>query len=251
MILKKLKFIIITFVLFSCTTTHQYNAESDFEYKIIENGTQVEIIKYIGSNTNVRIPSKIQNLPVTIIGNGAFIGGYWNLEEREFVAINQITNIIIPDSVINIGIASFAHNLLTNVIIPKNVKYIENMAFYDNQLTDIILPNSLTHIGEVAFAFNKITNVVIPNGVIYIGDSAFAGNKITNIIIPDSVAIIGGRLFTQNPLISLTFGSNIELLESENKYILGDDVLIRYLYNNNARAGTYILENGNWLYKSE
>ena len=72
----------------------QANSESDFEFEVIDNGRAVEIIKYIGSAKNVRIPERIQNLPVTHIGNAAF-------------ARNQLTSIIISNSVTRIDEDAF------------------------------------------------------------------------------------------------------------------------------------------------
>ena len=44
---------------------------SDFKYNIIEDG-EVIITQYIGSDTKVSIPEKIEGKPVTEIGIGSF-----------------------------------------------------------------------------------------------------------------------------------------------------------------------------------
>ena len=53
----------------------QYCPESDFSFRIIDNGRAVEITGYVGNNTVVHIPSRIRGLPITHIGFGAFVGG--------------------------------------------------------------------------------------------------------------------------------------------------------------------------------
>jgi len=105
----------------------QYCPESDFAFTVIDNGTAVEITGYVGSNTDVRIPDRIQGLPVTVIGAGAFWG-------------NQLTSVNIPDSVTHIGIRAFAWNQLTSVSIPDSVTHIDMEAFAENQLTSVSVP---------------------------------------------------------------------------------------------------------------
>ncbi len=47
-------------------------SSGDFTYQSIEGGTTVEITGYSGSGGDVEIPSTIDGLPVTMIGEGAF-----------------------------------------------------------------------------------------------------------------------------------------------------------------------------------
>ena len=259
---------IIKFILFSCST-QQYNAESDFEFKIIENGTQIEIVKYIGLNTDVRIPQKINGLPVTVIGNEAFMARGFNNEFREFIPLFQLTSVTIPDSVMKIGSGAFiynklenivipesvtiikhgafAHNKLININIPEKITRIEMYTFAHNQLFNVNIPNSITHIGDIAFAWNQLSSIFIPDSVIYIGDVAFAGNNLTTVIIPKNVSYIGDRIFYENQLESITFSNNIALLE--NIYSIYNDEFIGVLINFGVRAGTYYLNNGSWKFR--
>jgi len=125
---------------------------SDFEYEV--NNNQITITGYNGNVGNVRIPERINNLPVTRIGEGAF-------------SENQLASVAISNSVTHIG----------------------NTAFYKNQLTGISIPNSVTYIGEGAFAENQLTSITIPNSVTFIGNNAFVDNQLTRIILPDNVNI--------------------------------------------------------------
>lgn len=72
------------------------------------------------NDTDIIIPTKYENLPVTSIGNWAFAG----CEGR--------TSIIIPDSVTSIGYCAFyGCTGLAEIIIPDSVTYIGNWAFDD------------------------------------------------------------------------------------------------------------------------
>ena len=139
------------------------------------------------SITDVVIPSSINGISVTAIGEGAF----------EF---NDLTSVVIPDGVTTIGDYAFYSNNLTSVVIPDSVTTIGNYAFYYNNLTSVVIPDSVTTIGSYAFYYNNLTSVVIPNSVTTIGDSAFSRNNLTSVVIPDSVTEIGGSAFNNNQL---------------------------------------------------
>ena len=133
----------------------------DFEYARI--GYGIEIKKYIGTATSVNIPSRIDNLNVTIIGKGAF------------AECKSLISIQIPNSVITIC----------------------DKAFKDcESLTSIQIPNSVTTIDREAFrACESLTSVQIPNSVKTIGDWAFRECKsLTSIQISEST-ILGEDVF--------------------------------------------------------
>jgi hypothetical protein len=91
------------------------NPISDFEYKAIAGG--VEITKYIGTSIRVRIPGKIEGVPVISIGDSAFENA-------------GIMEVYIPDGVINIGRSAFSGNeALTTVTIPDGVTRLDHTTF--------------------------------------------------------------------------------------------------------------------------
>jgi curli biogenesis system outer membrane secretion channel CsgG len=154
------------------------------------------LTKYIGKGRDVIIPDTNWGVPVTAIGERAFQS-------------NQLTNVVIPDSVTSIGDFAFAGNQLTNVVIPDSVTSIGYHAFAGNQLTNVVIPASVTSIGYHAFAGNKLTNVVIPASVTFIGPDAFAYNRLTNVVIPDSVTSIGDGAFSHNQLTNVVIPDSV------------------------------------------
>ena len=126
-----------------------------------EAGGKITITIYKGNEKDVRIPERINGLPVTAIGFNAFIG-------------RQLTSVTIPNSVTTIGEQAFSGNWLTSVTIPNSVTTIRRFAFESNQLTSITIPNSVTDIGVSAFRGNRLTSVTLPDNV-NIESSSFDG----------------------------------------------------------------------------
>ncbi|MBE5742854.1 MAG: hypothetical protein E7360_06045, partial [Clostridiales bacterium] len=140
----------------------------------------------------------------------------------EGIKNSEITELIIPDYVTEIGELAFANSSFTSVKIGDGVKGIGYSAFKNcNNLTSIVIPNSVTSIGKFAFSkCGSLTNMIIGDGVTVIGESAFAycssltsvviGNNVMHIEayafrdcsslmsveIPKSVTVIGGWAFS-------------------------------------------------------
>jgi len=96
-------------------STSNYDPEKDFTAIAIDNGNSARITKYNGKNTDVKIPPRIENRPVTEIGEQAFLR-------------KGLTSVTIPDSVIFIGNMAFGGNPIGSVSIGANV-YIADNAF--------------------------------------------------------------------------------------------------------------------------
>ena len=123
------------------------------------------------------IKSAGKYVSLKITGNGLTTILPW------FADCTNLTYIIIPNSVTNIGEFAFYNcKNLTSVNIPNGVTSIGYNAFAGTSLTSVNIPNSVTSIGR--FAFNRcssLTSVTI-NGVTSIGSSAFGDcNNLTSV----------------------------------------------------------------------
>ena len=196
----------------------------DFRYK--EESETIRIIRYHGKGGMVIIPDKINEKPVTEIGQHAF-------QETKLIGI------IIPNSVTSIDLYAFKNNKLANIIIPEKIASIGLEAFCNNQLTSIIIPDSITRLEINTFSYNKLTELIIPNSVTFIGSGVFFVNKLTNVTIPDSVKFIGGNAFVYNHLTSITIGESVNIgKEGYNPFAFGEG--FEEVYNTgNKQAGIY------------
>ena len=162
-----------------------------FNYTDNGDGTAT-ITGYTGSGGDVTIPSTINGLSVTSIGDDVFNG------------CTNLTSVAIPNSVTSIRDDAFAYcTSLTSVTFGNSVTSIGDDAFNDcTSLTSVTIPNSVTSIGQ--FTFNDcsgLTDATIASGAI--GDFAFADcSGLTSVMIGNSVTSIGQFAF--NGCSSLT-----------------------------------------------
>lgn len=203
----------------------EYEQYGDFTYT--KNGTSVTVVYYRGKIDSVAvIPDKIDDLPVTAIGNGvsSFSGEFGNM-----------TGVVIPKSVTSISSKAFqSSHKLASVTIPASVTSIGDYAFdfcrglkeikvdkgnpaycsqdgvlFNKSKTTLIqnpmvktgtyaIPKGVKIIGDGAFACSNLTSISIPNGVTDIGNHAFSRSRnLVNIAIPKGVISIGKNAFRQ------------------------------------------------------
>ena len=111
---------------------------SIYDYSTNADGT-VNITNYVGPPWVVAIPTNINGLTVTSIGEDAFYG-------------SSLSSITIPNGVTSIGVdAFFLCGSLTNVTIPDSVTSIGDLFEACSSLASITIPASVTSIGHSAF----------------------------------------------------------------------------------------------------
>lgn len=183
------------------------------EYKVIDaENYLVSIINYDCTAATINIPVSVEYFctTYTII----------SIEDNVFSFCSVLTDITIPNSIINIGAYAFSNSAITSITIPNSVTIIFEGTFSGCiSLTDVTLPESVTSIGEKAFYDCKnlnninipnsvsilegktfrncesLTNIVIPNSVTRINNTVFAFTGLTNIVLPESLEIIGNGVF--------------------------------------------------------
>ena len=154
------------------------------------------ITGYVGTDTVVVIPSKINGTTVETIGHTAF-------------RYSSVTSVTIPDSVTFISDSAFAYCFnLTNISIPNSVTSIGFSAFGGcTKLESITLPSSLRSISEALFSgCSQLTTIHIPVSVTSIENDAFDG-------CPSSMTVTYPGSKTQWD-DNITKGSNNDVLEN-------------------------------------
>ncbi len=186
------------------------------------------IIKFLGEEKELVIPSEIDNIEVKIIGEEAF-DNY------------GLTKVVIPESIKGIRRGAFANNKLTSVKIPSSVKTIGYNAFEENDIKELVIEGNESRFNYmwsmIGFPFSCMPGIINENGILvdddkivdYIGTaksvvipneikgtnikiivmSAFAGKQITSIDIPENIVSIRYNALAKNPLKTIKLKSNI------------------------------------------
>jgi len=165
-------------------------AQSDdcFSYSINASDTNtITITGYTCTNIIVTIPSNINNLTVTSIGDYAFYdltnvtsvtipNGVTNIGQDAFAECSSVATVTIPSTVTSIGQWAFAGSGLASAAIPSNVTSVVYGMFWGCiNLTSVTIPNSVASIEQTAFIYcTSLTSVTIPNSVTNIAIDAFA-----------------------------------------------------------------------------
>ena len=183
-------------------------------YSKTEDG--VKIIGWESGDVIIEIPEKINNYPVTAIGNSVFKD------------CSEVVSISIPESIKSIGDYAFSDcNSLTIINIPSNITNIGKDAFdWCNSLTHVNIKsikawcniefesytsNPLVFADELYLNGELVCDLTIPETVENISNYAFAGyGCLKNVIIPDSVKSIGERAFSKcKSLENVTIGNGV------------------------------------------
>ncbi len=227
-----------------------------FENSSVENlklpDTLIEISSH-AFNGNVLLNVVIPN-NVEIIGNYAFqhkmnssfsslvLGNkIREIGKNAFSAYNAsntnvIDNLIIPDSVQQLGEYAFMYQKINNLTIGSGLKVISNSAFENSFVHSLILNEGLEEIQNQAFydsnawkTGNDFADLVIPNSVKTIGNSAFGYKMNGNITIGSGITSIASGAFLcysykdENPDMNEACKYTITINKPQNSSIYNPD----------------------------
>ena len=229
----------------------------DFTYTLIDEYSKVQILSYIGSDTDVVIPDRIDNKKVTSIADSAFreksitsvvFGQYVeSIGNYAFYSCQSLNKLdFSKSSVKTIGDYAFAINkVLESVEFPDTIESIGNNAFItytddyssyvENKLKSVKFGKGLKTIGDNAFDYNrKLTNIVFTGkNTTSIGAGAFAHcSKITEFTLSGNNVSISNSAFSQNYALEEVTLSGVKTIgkyvfydcRALNKVNLGDDL---------------------------
>lgn len=198
---------------------------TDFYYSNTNDANRSVIITdYVGTATDLVIPTKIWGHPVSAIGSSAFNGcknlvsviipeGVKSLSNYAFANCTALKSVTIPSTVASVGTAAFSGcTSLSNVYISDVAAWC-NINFYDSNnsnplyyatklyvnnslVTSVSIPAGVTTIPSYAFSCENITDITIPSSVTSIESHAFYSCKnLKSMTIPNSVTEIGMSAF--------------------------------------------------------
>ena len=144
---------------------------------------------------------------VTQIGAGAFQIG--RLLGLGMSIQSQLVKVSIGSGVQTIGTEAFANNNLTEIALPDSLVTIGNGAFQSNQLQKVLLGRRIQTIGASAFSGNNLTEIELPSSLVTIEQWAFSDNLLQSVILPNSLKNIGEGAFSNNQIQSIALPNGI------------------------------------------
>lgn len=165
--------------------------DGDFLYRVEgeSDNPEVTIYSYVGSDTDVTVPSEIKGKPVTTL-HGTFSGK------------ETVKTVTIPEGVRLIEYnAFFGCTALTTVVLPSSLEEMTENTFYQcTNLKTVSLDTAnskLTKIGQYSFAYcEKLTGFDIPSSLKELEEGVFFRcSSLKKIIIPDTVEKIDRSAF--------------------------------------------------------
>ena len=161
--------------------------ESGLIYRVYSEGGHAEITGYNGSEKNLIIPDTLDGVPVTSIGQQAFVN------------CTVLESVEIPDSITRMGYWVFSGcSSLKQVRLSKNLKYINMDCFSEcSSLESIMIPEGVTQLAPGAFMHcTNLKKIELPSTLEGIYEHAFARcTNLTQITIPEKVKVIAYGAF--------------------------------------------------------
>lgn len=203
----------------------QTYTSGDYVYSILMRASDetikaARIEKYTGNETEITIPSEIDDLDVVSLGDGAF------------TSIANATKFIIPDTVSELGVYTFVGcpNVMEYVVADGNTYFEakDGVLYADDgqsllrypvgqKPTDYTIPDDVLRIGHGAFAeCSSLTAVTFHENLESIGKAAFADCiGLTEIVIPEKLIEISDFCFNScTNLKSVTLPTNLQRIGS-------------------------------------
>ena len=173
-----------------------------------------EIIKYLGSDTNIVVPETIDGWTVKVIKFGAFVDDteltgltdkYWINENLE-----NITSVVLPETVTSINGAFQNLKKLKSINMPKNLQSLHGSFRGCENLEKIELPEGFEYLGSYTFENTAITELILPDSLKHIYANAFCGMKIKELTLPESISNFYSHTLYCESLETLTIKGEIE-----------------------------------------
>ena len=210
--------VFLSFFLFSCK--HNDSIADSYTTKegvvLLAQDDYYYVADYIGRNSDIIIPEKVNGFLVLGIGFSAFKGNTLVesislpdsivfIDDYAFSSCTNLKNINIPNSVTKWGTNIVSNNDALNCTIKDNIKYLGNdenpylvcVGGIGKEFTEISLTDSTKYISQYAFAWNRYLSCVeMPNTVEYIDDGAFLDcSRLENISLSNKIVTIGKICF--------------------------------------------------------
>lgn len=194
----------------------------DFIYEVLSDGT-ITIHCYIGSASDVTIPTYIDDMPVVSVQSLAFYGtnvrklkiseGITALKDESFFYSFALESVTLPSTLKTVGQGVFRDCVnLKTVTFDESKGVLGKYMFYGaTRLESVNLPDTLENIPVGAFSYcQSLKEINLPEGLMTVYDYAFYGTGLLRITLPESLENIYGRAFAESKYLAEIIGGDRE-----------------------------------------
>ncbi|MGN0529233.1 MAG: leucine-rich repeat protein [Eubacterium sp.] len=183
------------------------------------------------SFTKIVLPETLVNLSGNVfnceklktagpIGSGCDIEFAWknSIPDYAFSGSQNLTEVIIPDTITDIGEYAFAGSNIKSITIPGSVKKISNnMCLNCRELTDITIEEGVNVISEASFCnCYSLKELTLPDSLYSIGCGAFAGcDSLETLSLPCHISLFNNAFFECGGLKDIYYRGPKEIWDKE------------------------------------
>jgi hypothetical protein len=197
-----------------------------YEYSVVSgsDGEYIILTKHLASESDVKIPDSIYDLPVKKIGESVFAGDSRiksvtlseNIQEigcNAFGGCTELESIEFTDNLTAIGDYAFTNcTALKSIALPDNIQSVGRGAFYDcTSLVEISIPSALSSIGGRAFADTPWLKSMAKSEFVAVGDGVLIQYNGSDALVelPESVKKISGAFAGNTNVQKVTLNKNL------------------------------------------
>ena len=198
--------------------------EDGYEYIKVDSGSAVEIVKYVGNETEVKVPTKLDGLSVITVGEGCFEGNKTvvsiklnseivTVKDRAFKDCTALKEVTKTESLTALGASAFEGcTALEEFEYPESVTAVPEKCFAGaTALAEIKEHKNLKNVAADAFEGTAWENAQ-PDGALSFGRVTYGvKGKVKDIEIPKGVSLIEDYVFLGCDYIeTVTLGPDVE-----------------------------------------
>lgn len=198
--------------------------EDGYEYIKVDAGSAVELIKYVGNETEVKVPTKLGGLSVITVGEGCFEGNSTvvsiklnseivTVKDRAFKDCTALKEVTKTESLTSVGASAFEGcTALEEFEFPESVTAVPERCFAGcTALAEVKEHKNLKNVAADAFVDTAWENAQ-PDGALSFGRVTYGvKGKVKDIEIPKGVSLVEDYVFLGCDYIkTVTFGPDVE-----------------------------------------
>ena len=198
--------------------------EDGYEFIKVDAGSAVELVKYVGNETEVKVPTKLGGLSVIAVGEGCFEGNknvvsiklnseIVTVKDRAFKDCTALKEVSKTESLTSVGASAFEGcSALEEFEYPESVTAVPEKCFAGcTALAEVKEHKNLKNVAVDAFKDTAWENAQ-PDGALSFGRVTYGvKGQVKNIEIPKNVSLIEDYVFLGCDYIeTVTLGPDVE-----------------------------------------